>query len=165
MRILQPILSQGFYGSERYRIELAIALAHAGHAVAIVLHGGASDCARQFRRQIDGAELDAEGHEAGVLDLEVIPEWLPTWLHRPAFLRVIRRFAPDIVHTHLNPAARRVGPAAQWLGIPHVATLHINYDAREHARRDGLIAIASWQRPVFRQSFRARPGAARGKSR
>ena len=52
--------------------------------------------------------------------------------------------APDIVYT--LPAARRIGPVAQWFGIPHVATLHINYDAREHARCDGLIAIASWQK-------------------
>jgi glycosyltransferase involved in cell wall biosynthesis len=145
LRILHAILSQGFYGSERYCIELAIAQAQAGHAVAVVLPGGVPDCAREFRREIDCAGLDDRGREAGTLHLELIPEWLQTWFHRPLALRVIQRFAPDVVHTHLNPAARRIGSVAQWLGVPHVATLHINYDAREHARCDGLIAIASWQ--------------------
>jgi glycosyltransferase involved in cell wall biosynthesis len=146
LRILHAILSQGFYGSERYCIELSIAQAEAGHAVAIILQGRSSDCARQFRQQICCADLRARRLGAGVLHLEVIPEWLPPWFHRPVALYVVRRFSPDIVHTHLNPAARRIGPVAQWLGIPHVATLHINYDMREHARCDGLIAIASWQR-------------------
>jgi glycosyltransferase involved in cell wall biosynthesis len=146
LRILQAVLSQGFYGSERYCIELALAQANAGHAVAIIIQGGASDCAREFRRHIDGAGLGGQGRAAGVISLYVIPQWLPPWLHRAFALVVIRRFTPDIVHTHLNPAARRIGAVAKRLGIAHVATLHINYEAREHEGCDGLIAIASWQK-------------------
>ena len=66
----------------------------------------------------------------------------------------LKTFAPDVVHTHLNTAARRVGRAAQSLGIPHVATLHIRYDDREHGRCDGLICAATWQRDTIPQGFR-----------
>jgi glycosyltransferase involved in cell wall biosynthesis len=146
LRILQAVLSQGFYGSERYCIELAVAQANAGHAVAIIVQGGASDCAREFRRHINSAGLGGQGRAGGLISLYVIPQWLPPWLHRAFALVVIRRFNPDIVHTHLNPAARRIGAVAKRLGTPHVATLHINYEAREHEPCDGLIAIASWQK-------------------
>src|SRR6267142_2313108 len=100
MKILHAILSHGFYGSERYCIELATAQARAGHQVDVL--GG---------------------------------------------------FQPHIVHSHLNPAARRVGRVAQRLGILHVATLHIDYEAREHGGCDGLIAIASWQRARIGADF------------
>lgn len=152
MRILHAILSQGFYGSERYCIELAIAQAQAGHAVAIIGQDGASDCAREFQQQIDAENVGAgkiDARTRGAVDLYVIPAWVPAWLHRPIAYWWVRRFSADIVHTHLNPAARRIGTMAQWLGIPHVATVLINYDAREHDHCDGLIALASWQKACF----------------
>jgi glycosyltransferase involved in cell wall biosynthesis len=43
---------------------------------------------------------------------------------------------------------------AQKIGIPHVATLHIDYEPREHADCDGLIAVASWQRGRIGPEFR-----------
>jgi glycosyltransferase involved in cell wall biosynthesis len=58
------------------------------------------------------------------------------------------------VHTHLNPAARRIGRIAQMRGIAHVATLHIRYDSREHADCDGLICVAAWQRATLDAAFR-----------
>jgi glycosyltransferase involved in cell wall biosynthesis len=140
MRILHAILSRGFYGSERYCIELALAQARAGHDVAILLEGH-SVCARRFAEAIAATDTGR-----GTLRRLQLPSWAPAVLHRPLARRMIRRFAPDVVHTHLNPAARRIGRQAQTLRIPHVATLHLRYDPREHGTCDGLIAIASWQR-------------------
>lgn len=140
MRILHAILSPSFYGSERSCIELALAQARAGHDVAVLV-AGHSMCASRFAEAIA-----ATGARAGSPRLLHLPSWAPAVLHRPLARRAIRRFAPDLVHTHLNPAARRVGRQAQTLRIPHVATLHLRYDPPEHGTCDGLIAIASWQR-------------------
>jgi len=154
MKILHAILSQGFHGSERHCVELATAQARAGHQVEVLIHGGGSNCARIFAEEIAAANAaTAAERGAGHIRLVVIPRAFPAWLHRPFARQALRRFSPDIVHTHLNPAARRIGRVAQGLGIPHVATLHIRYEAREHADCDGLICGASWQRDEIGPEF------------
>jgi glycosyltransferase involved in cell wall biosynthesis len=154
MRILHAVLSQGFYGSERHCIELATAQACAGHRVVVLIHDGGSDCARAFRQEIAAADAAvASRHTASTIRLAIIPRLLPAFLHRPWARRILTGFAPDIVHTHLNPAARRVGRTAQGLGIPHVATLHIRFEPREHADCDGLICGASWQKAAITPEF------------
>ncbi len=145
MKILHAVLSQGFYGSERYCGELAAQQARNGHDVEVLIHDTWSDCAREMRKLV--AQGNAVG--AGTMRLTAIPRWAPAWLHRPLARRAIQRFRPDIVHTHLNPAARRVGREAQRLGIPHVATLHLSYAAREVGDCDGLICISQWQRATL----------------
>jgi glycosyltransferase involved in cell wall biosynthesis len=154
MRILHAILSEGFYGSERYCIELATAQARAGHRVEVLIADGTSDCAKIFRREIGATSAAIGSAGPGRIALTIIPRWVPTWLHRPIAARALSRFKPELVHTHLNPAGRRVGRVAQDRGIPHVATLHLDYEAREHAGCDGLIAIASWQRVHIGPEFR-----------
>lgn len=153
MKILHAVFSDGFYGSERYCIELALAQSGAGHDVAIVIQDGATDCARQFRALIAAKIGDKGSQDCRQVQLVVIPSWLPSWLHRPFARRALARFAPQIVHTHLNPAARRVGRVAQRLGIGHVMTLHLDYDPNEHAGYDGLIALAATQRKQIPDSF------------
>jgi glycosyltransferase involved in cell wall biosynthesis len=145
MKILHAVLTQGFYGSERYCAELAAAQARGGHDVEILIESDASDCAREMRKAV----ADGNPVGAGTLRLSSFPSWAPAMLHRLCAQRIIRRFEPDVVHTHLNPAARRVGREAARLGIPHVATLHIKYNAREHNDCDGLICIADWQRSTL----------------
>jgi glycosyltransferase involved in cell wall biosynthesis len=154
MRILHAILSEGFYGSERYCVELATLQARAGHQVEVLIADDTSDCALIFRHEVAATAAALAPGESGSIGLTVIPKWVPIWLHRPLAGRAISRFKPDLVHSHLNPAARRVGMVAQDRGIPHVATLHLDYEAREHAGCDGLIAIASWQRARIGPEFR-----------
>jgi glycosyltransferase involved in cell wall biosynthesis len=154
MRILHAVLSEGFYGSERYCIELATAQARAGHQVEVLIADGTSDCAKIFRREIGATNAAIGSAGPGHIALTVIPRWVPTWLHRPIAARALGRFKPELVHTHLNPAGRRIGRVAQKLGIPHIATLHLAYESREHAGCDGLIAIASWQRAHIGPEFR-----------
>jgi glycosyltransferase involved in cell wall biosynthesis len=154
MKILHAVLSEGFYGSERYCIELATAQAQAGHRVMVLIQGTGSDCARAFRRDIDATNrAAADRPSGGSIDLITIPRAAPAFLHRSLATWILHRRRPDIVHTHLNPAARRVGRTAQRLGIPHVATLHIRYEAREHADCDGLICGAAWQRTAIGREF------------
>jgi glycosyltransferase involved in cell wall biosynthesis len=141
MKILHAVLSQGFYGSERYCAELAAEQARDGHDVEVLIQGAWSDCAREMRKSV--ALANTVG--AGTLRLHTIPGWAPPLLHRPLVRRALARFRPDIVHTHLNPAARRVGREAQRRDIPHVATLHLTYAERELGDCDGLICIADWQ--------------------
>jgi glycosyltransferase involved in cell wall biosynthesis len=145
MKILHAILSQDFYGSERYCAELAAEQARDGHDVEVLIHGAWSRCAREMRKSV--ALANTVG--AGTMRLTVIPSWSPIALHRVLARRALRRFRPDVVHTHLNPAARRVGREAQTFNIPHVATLHISYAKRELGDCDGLICIAGWQRDTL----------------
>ena len=145
MRILHAVLSDEFYGSERYCVELAVSQAHAGHEIAVLIHGADTPCRRQF---VAAAEEGGDN-----LSLIAMAGRLPALLHRPYARRAIKRFAPQIVHSHLGPATRRVGVTAQRLGIPHVTTLHLPYDAREHGVCDGLICVAGWQRASLPASF------------
>src|SRR5262245_1760220 len=119
MRILHAILSEGFYGSERYCGELAVEQACRGHEVEVVTLDAASDCTRVLREAI-AREPAAVGHR---LRLVTIPRLLPAALHRPFAHATLRRFRPHVVHTHLDPATRRFGRVARRRGIPHVATL------------------------------------------
>ena len=154
MKILHAILSEGFYGSERWCIEMATAQARAGHQVRLLIVNDRSDCARAFRREVElaTATIAKEG-TSGAIDLVVIPGWLPALLHRLFARRVVAQFAPDIVHSHLNPAARRVGQVAKRMGFPHVATIHIRYDRREHSACDGLVCYAHWQKAEIGPEF------------
>ena len=148
MKILHAVFGEQFYGSERYCIELAVAQSMSGHEVAILIRGGDSYCAQQFREAIAAARLDGPGGP-GTVRLFALPRALPSLLQRPAALLVLKKFRPDIVHTHLNTATRRVGKVAQWIGIPHVATLHIRYDDCEYGHCDGLICGAAWQQKAI----------------
>src|ERR1043165_5533476 len=155
MKILHALLSEGFYGSERWCIEMATAQARAGHEVKLLIVNDRSDCAQAFRREIALARSTiAKEGTAGPIDPAVIPAWLPTVLHRLFARRVVAGVVPDIVHSHLNPAARRAGQGAQRLGFPHIATIHIRYDKREHSGCDGLICSAHWQKAEIGAEFR-----------
>ncbi|HEY1545708.1 MAG TPA: glycosyltransferase family 4 protein [Xanthobacteraceae bacterium] len=154
MKIVHAILSQGFYGSERYCIELATAQARAGHQVKVLIANAGSDCAHAFRHEIEIARAAiTTARTSGAIDLAIMSRWLPPIFHRVFARRVLSAFAPDIVHTHLNPAARRAGRIAQRLGIPHVATVHIRYEPREHSACDGLICSTPWQRSEIGPEF------------
>jgi glycosyltransferase involved in cell wall biosynthesis len=145
-RILHAVLSRQFYGSERHCIELATEQARLGHTVFVLVEDSGSYCAAEFRKYISETRRNT-------IRLIAIPGWLPGFCYRPLAWLLLLVLRPDIVHTHLNSATRRIGSAAHALGIPHVTTLHIRYDHREHQRCDGLICGASWQRRAIRSDF------------
>ena len=149
MRILHSVLSDGFYGSERYCLELATGQARAGHDVALLILEG-SDFAHEYARL-------ASATRDGAPRLFTVARWLPTFLLKPAVKRILDGFRPELVHTHLDRAVGCVGEQARALGIPHIATLHTDYQKDRYATCDGMICIAAWQRNALPPSF---PGAA-----
>lgn len=135
MRIAHLILTRRFAGSERHAIELANAQAEQ-HEVSLILRQSAAE---------PRADALAQRVSPRVRTL-LVPDWLPAW-HAS---RVLRRLQPDVAHAHLSGACR----ALQGLGpLPRpclrVATLHIRYKPRQHARLDALVAIAPWQLPAI----------------
>jgi len=145
MRILHALFSEGFYGSERYCAELASYQARAGHEVRVLISGANLDAVADF-----GQALPKLGQ------LIVMPAWWPRVLYRPYTRMILRQFAPQIVHSHLDPAARRVGHVAETRGIAHIATLHLDFHKREHGGCAGLICIADWQRTTIAADYAGR---------
>jgi glycosyltransferase involved in cell wall biosynthesis len=144
MKILHAILSTGFYGSERYCAELMAAQMRAGHDVRMVTVAPNPDVLESFRQTLAVARPPQAGGDCDAEPFFALPRW-PV-LQRPFAGRILRGFAPALVHTHLDPAVRRVGYAARKLAIPHVATLHVDYNHREYSQCDGIICISEWQR-------------------
>jgi glycosyltransferase involved in cell wall biosynthesis len=89
----------------------------------------------------------------GQLQLIAFPRHLPAFLHRPFAYALLARFRPQIVHTHLDPATRRIGRVAKRLGTGHVATLHLSFSEPEYGACDGLVCIADWQRKTLPADF------------
>jgi glycosyltransferase involved in cell wall biosynthesis len=145
LRILHAVLSEGFYGSERYCAELAVAQANQGHTVQIVTLGESSDCTQTVRRAIAETKNPPQ--------IVALPHNLPAFLHRPFAYALLARFRPRIVHTHLDPATRRIGRVARRLGVGHVATLHLSFSAPEYGACAGLVCIADWQRKTLPADF------------
>jgi len=151
VRILHSILTSSFYGSERYCAGLAAAQAREGHVVSVLVQAGKDSAYAHALRRI--LEFQPAETRQGSPTLLLMPPSLPPLLQRPYAWHVLRQLRPEIVHTHLNPDARRVGKVAQRLGIPHVATLHLRYEPREHGNCDGLIALAKWQQAQIATDF------------
>ena len=130
LRIMHVILSRGFAGSERAAAEACAALSR-HHSVAIVI--------RSDHRGPGGASIRDE-LEPGIEVFE-IPPLLGTQRH---LAETIRRWAPDVVHTHLRRGTRYVAR----IGLPgavHVATLHLSINGPHYLRTDGLFCISDWQ--------------------
>ena len=144
MKILHAIFSREFAGSETYAASLARLQAAFGHEVTLlVLDAGAGYVAR-----VRAAAAPA--------NVETLATWVPSFLRGIAAARLVMRFSPDIVHTHLGQASRQVGAAAQRAGVPHVATLHLRYRNRDYARANGLICVADWLRSEIPATYRGR---------
>lgn len=143
MRILHVILTKGFTGAERSTAESC------NHQVA--LHPTACLMRiRQGRHRKGGvASLAAN------LDPRVAVLRMPRrWLARSVLEHHIRRFAPDVIHAHLNDAERLV--AQVRTAAAKVATLHLDELEPYHLQFDGIVTIARWQRRLIPASY---PGA------
>lgn len=138
MRIAHVLLTRRFAGTERHVLELAAAQARE-HEVTLVL-----------RRAAMRAAADAIGHRVDPrVRIEVVGDLLAAVRAR----RVLQRLRPDVAHAHLSGACRAVRALS---GCLRVATLHIRYKPRQHARLDGLIAIAPWQLAAVPPELRRR---------
>ena len=124
LRILHILFSRRIAGSEKYCIDLANGQAALGHEVHV---------AGTYGSPI-----------AGHLDKEVMFHGFRTPLFRSwALSRLIADRSADICHAHLSPACKAL--TALSGGVAKVATLHVGYKARQHARLDGLICVNASQ--------------------
>lgn len=137
---MQVILSRGFAGSERAVAETCNALC-AEHDVALVL--------RRDDRAKGGASI-RDHLDPGVELIDV-----PPLLFTRAMLRgVVRRWRPDVVHTHLRRGTRYVAqirPAAA-----HLCTVHISINGPHYLRADGIICMTEWQLATIPSHYRGR---------
>lgn len=130
MKIVHTILTASFAGSERYAVELANAQA-ADHQVTVVLHRDAAQ-----------PRPDAIAHRLVPAVDRVFVAGFPMLAALRARQR-IDALSPDIAHAHLSWACKAAAGVRN--ARARVATLHIHYKPQQHARLDGLIAIAPWQ--------------------
>ncbi|MDZ5649208.1 glycosyltransferase [Nitrospirillum sp. BR 11828] len=127
--IAHVIIPHGFGGAEKHVMELAEFQAD-DHQVVVILGPGEDGGA--------GAR-----HLAQSLDPRVSVVWLPSRMRTAALFWKLLALCPDIVHAHLNTAARRVLRCRP--GCPRVVTLHNGFRAGLHERFDGIIRIADYQ--------------------
>lgn len=139
MKILHSILSHEVYGSERFCAELAAAQAVGGDEVRVLIKGARGGEYVRYFEEVVGRDW-----------LVVLPAWWPGVLDGWAARRVIRGFAPDVVHCHLGRAAKRVGMAARREKVVAVASLHLGYKAKLYGHLDGIACVAAWQRETLK---------------
>lgn len=132
MRIVHIMLSKNFSGAERHVVELTEAQAQAEHEVHVILHAkgfGQRDNAIAHRFS-DAVTI----HKVGL----PIRQWTFAQVKRK-----LKQLNPDIVHCHLKAAAKSIKGLQS--GAKTVATLHIDYDPKQHDHMDALIAITPHQ--------------------
>ena len=142
MKILHAVLSQGFYGSERYCAELAAEQARDGHDVEVLIHGAWSDCAREMRKSVALANTvgagthAAHGHSVVGADGVCIACWRAArcgGFGRTSCIRIsIRRRGAS--GARRKPSTFRMSQRCI-----------LSYAKRELGDCDGLICIAGWQ--------------------
>ena len=129
MRILHTLFSRGFAGTERATAEMCNACA-GEHEVALAL--------RSDHRGSGGASI--RDH----LDARVRVFELNRFFPGSGLRRVVRDFAPEIIHTHLRKSTRLVAKLRP--ACPSIATLHMWVNGPHFLKMDGLIVIAEWQK-------------------
>lgn len=134
---MHGVFSGEFAGSENNCAQLAVLQAEAGHEVRVVIKGRSPKQVARF--------MDTVGKDKLVVLPRRWPSLLDGWLLR----HVVKGFEPDVVHTHLGRATRRMRPVAKKMRVPHVASLHLNYEPKVYGGCDGLVCVAGWQEPTL----------------
>jgi glycosyltransferase involved in cell wall biosynthesis len=138
MRIGHVFLTREFYGSERYAVELANALADR-HEIGLLV--------RRMPKSAPAAEFLRHHLRPGIPVIEVPRRFPGIWLRHAA-----RRLRLQVVHCHHDRASRHVG---RWLeGVLKVATLHMGYHDADHRRLDLLICPTEHERQSVARDFR-----------
>jgi glycosyltransferase involved in cell wall biosynthesis len=140
MRILQAIPTLGLGGAERLVASLASHLLCWGHSVAVVAQYESTGSWIEKRLASEGVELHFLGKRPGP-DVRIVP--------RTA--RAIRRFYPDVVHSHSAHVLRYAIPAvAMAARCPIVHTLHnvAEYEADAPGKILQYVAFRAGVTPV-----------------
>lgn len=130
MRILHCVFTRSLFGSERYAADLARLQLQKGHEVHIA--------------------VDPRARVPEIIAPGVVVHRVGRLFRRWRLARLAQRLRPDVAHAHLSAACK----ALSGLGalVPTVATLHVGYKARQHARLAGLIALTARAEEDARQA-------------
>ncbi|WP_194755263.1 glycosyltransferase [Aliidiomarina indica] len=140
MKIAHIILTSSFAGSERYAVSLAHLQAQAGHEVHLILH----QRGRKNRVNPIAPRVDESVHVHYVSGIPPIARWLTR--------KLLRQIKPDVAHGHLSNGCKALHPMQGEL--KRIGSLHVHYKSQQHAKLDGLIAIAPWQIPHMPDDIR-----------
>lgn len=119
LRILHVLFSSRIAGSERYCIDLANGQAALGHEVHV-------------------AGTRGSPMEAALSPAVRFHGFATPFLRGFRVRRLMASLRADIGHAHLSPGCKALAKARSG---PRVATLHVGYKPRQHARLDGVICV------------------------
>ncbi|MCL5050185.1 glycosyltransferase family 4 protein [Aliidiomarina maris] len=130
MRIVHVLLTKRFAGTERHVVDLVSEQAKT-HDVHVILH------AKGYGSRVDAVArrfpTNVTLHKVG----RPIRQWTFAQVRH-----VIGKINPDVVHCHLKAACKSVKGLRN---VARIATLHIDYDAAQHAHMDALICLTPQQ--------------------
>ena len=132
MRIAQIMLARRLGGGEQVFIDLCGAIAARGHEV-LAIGAAESDAMDALDRRSDLQCARVRCHGS----------WDP--LCRWAIGRLLRRFKPDVVQTHMARASALGGRAARSAGYPTLAMLHTMIDLKYYRAIDLFVPTTSDQ--------------------
>ena len=139
MRIAQIMLARRLGGGEQVFIDLCGAAASRGHEV-LAIGAAESDAmdALDRRSDLQCARVRCQG------------TWDP--LCRWAIGRLLRRFEPDVVQTHMGRASALGGKAARSAGYPTLAMLHTMIELKYYRTIDLFVPTTADQEAYLRKN-------------
>ena len=137
MKIAQIMLARGLGGGEQVFIDLCGAVASRGHKVLAI--GVAESDAMDILDRRDDLQC---------VRVRCLGTWDP--FCRRALGLLLRRFAPDVVQTHMARASALGGAAARSAGYPTLAMLHTMIDLKYYRAIDLLIPTTTDQEAYLR---------------
>ena len=139
MRIAQIMLARRLGGGEQVFIDLCGALASRGHEV-LAIGAAESDAMDALDRRSDLQSARVRCHGT----------WDP--LCRWAIGRLLRRFEPDVVQTHMGRASALGGKAARSAGYPTLAMLHTMIETKYYRATDLFVPTTADQEAYLREN-------------
>ena len=139
MRIAQIMLARRLGGGEQVFIDLCGAVASRGHEV-LAIGAAESDAMDALDRRSDLQCARVRCHGT----------WDP--LCRWAIGRLLKRFEPDVVQTHMARASALGGRAARSAGYPTLAMLHTMIDLKYYRAIDLFVPTTADQEAYLRKN-------------
>ena len=139
MRIAQIMLARRLGGGEQVFIDLCGAAASRGHEV-LAIGAAESDAMDALDRRSDLQCARVRCHGT----------WDP--LCRWAIGRLLRRFEPDVVQTHMGRASALGGKAARSAGYPTLAMLHTMIELKYYRAIDLFVPTTADQEAYLRKN-------------
>lgn len=136
MNILQFIASDDFGGAEKVFVELSNELSKQHNVIALVIRG--TNYTDRFAEAIQIHQIKAHPTSHNPL--------LP-----PDIFRIIRKYKPDIIHTHGDKATMLINRLKWILSTPHLATKHNSRKGRIFNKIKWVSTISKKRESQFHQ--------------